>query len=299
MELNKTKKWFYALTTIASIFILSLGGWWLYLVFTLAHKLEKLRIPEVTGNLLYMVQWEGLSFIFVMLVLTFAMFYIFIQDRKKTQAISSFFASMTHELKTPLASIRLQGQVIAELAENLELGNNQLLKYVERLKQDTIRLENELDKSLQLSRLEKGGILNLHPVELKSFIGKLISSYDQIHFNITGSEDLEVMVDDMALRMILRNLIENTIKHNKSVSKLVDIKLIESSNKVTLEYNDHGKVFTGEIKRLGNLFYKHESPSGSGIGLYLIRKLSKKMGGNFKINNHQNLSFEIELLKKI
>lgn len=298
MELNKTKKWFYALAALASIFILTLGAWWLYLVFKLANKLESLHIPEVTGNLLYMVRWEGLSFILVMLVLTFAMVYIFIQDRKKTQAISAFFASMTHELKTPLASIRLQGQVIAELVEDLKLQDNKLLKYVERLKQDTTRLENELDKSLQLSRLEKGGILNLHPVAVKDFLNRFTIPYKDIEFYIKGENPL-IMADDMALQMIIRNLIDNTLKHNKYNKKVVTINITESNNKVLIIYRDNGDHFSGEIKKLGSLFYKHNSPSGSGIGLYLIKKLTKKMGGSFKVSLDNSLKFQIELTKKI
>lgn len=299
MELNKTKKWFYAFAALGSLFILSLGGWWLYLVFKLANKLESLHVPEVTGNLPYMIKWEGISFIIVMLILTFSMLYIFIQDRKKTQAISAFFASMTHELKTPLASIRLQGQVIAELVEDLKLDNNNLLKYVERLKQDTIRLENELDKSLQLSRLEKGGVLNLHPVELKTFLNRILENYAKISFQVSGSDQSIIMADEIALSMILRNLIENTLKHNKSEQKKVEIKIDEIGNKVIFTFQDNGDVFSGDFKRLGSLFYKHASPSGSGIGLYLIKKLSLKMGGNFKIFQESSLRFQIEFLKKL
>lgn len=298
MELNKTKRWFYAITTVAALFILSLGAWWLYLIFKLANILEGLNISELTGNLLYMVKWEGISFILVMLVLTFFMLYIFIQDRKKTQAISAFFASLTHELKTPLASIRLQGQVIAELIEELKLNDSKLLKYIERLTQDTIRLENELDRSLQLSRLEKGGVLNLHPVNLNEYIIKLIKLYPTIEFKLDFKNNCIIMADELALKMILRNLVENTIKHNKKSAKTIHIEIFEKANKVIFTYFDNGDFFSGELNKLGNLFYKHLSPSGSGIGLYLIKKLTKSMGGSFKIFQTQVLHFQIDFIKQ-
>ena len=69
--------------------------------------------------------------------------YVFM-DQRKSHAISAFFASLGHELKTPLASIRLQGQVISELAADRE----DLAPYLERLNEDTEKLEIELEKIL-------------------------------------------------------------------------------------------------------------------------------------------------------
>ena len=311
MELNKTKKWFYGLTALAVFFILALGGWWLFLVFKLANKLESIHIPELTGNLIYMIQWEGLTFIVMLLVLGAALLYIFIQDHRKTQAISSFFASMTHELKTPLASIRLQAQVIADLIEDLNQDTNnnfnptnqQLTKYAQRLNQDTIRLENELDKSLQLSRLEKGGVLNLDSICLANYLENLSKQYKDISFHIQfapqGQEDFMIQADEIAFKMILRNLVENTIRHNPKLEheKQVTISISSKGNKILMQYFDNGVPFSGNLSKLGKLFYKHNSPKGSGIGLYLIRKLCHKMGGSFKISNADRLIFSLEFIR--
>lgn len=303
MELNKTKKWFYAITALAVIFILALGGWWLFLVFKLANKLESMHIPELTGNLVYMIQWEGFTFFSMLLILGSAILYIFIQDHRKTLSISSFFASMTHELKTPLASIRLQAQVIADLVDDLELPSSQLEKYVHRLNEDTVRLENELDKSLQLARLEKGGVLNLTTICLEEFIEDMAScyksSYKDISFNITYKENLMILADEFALRMILRNLIENTLRHCHKDEKKVTIKIHSSQKKIQMSYSDNGMPFTGDKKKLGQLFYKYKSPKGSGIGLYLIKRLTEKMGGSFKISNTNQLMFTLDFLKEI
>jgi signal transduction histidine kinase len=294
MELNKTKKWFYGLTGLAVVFILALGSWWLYLVFKLANKLSELHIPELTGNLIYMVQWEGFTFIVMLLILGTALLYIFIQDHKKTQAISAFFASMTHELKTPLASIRLQGQVIADLVDDLNLPDNQLQKYVTRLKEDTGRLEHELDKSLQLSRLEKGGNLNLHPVDIVVFLQQISKDYSQLKVNLP-QRDHTVMADEFALKMIFRNLLENTIKHSKVENMEATIELEPQGNQVTITYFDNGVGFSGDATKLGQLFYKHNSPKGSGIGLYLVKKLCINMGGTFKVTHDKTLNFVIKL----
>lgn len=91
--------------------------------------------------------------------------------------------------------------------------------------------------------------------------------------------------------MIIRNLIENTLRHTDS--KEVEISILPMKNEISLNYNDHGSRFDGDLSQLGNLFYKYNSPKGSGLGLYLIRRLTQKMGGEFKINNEKSLSFSL------
>lgn len=293
MELNKTKRWIYLGSIFSVAFVFLLGSWWLYLVFKLATRLSELNIPELKGNLVYMVQWEGITFIVALFLITAAHVYMFFLDQKKTRALSAFFASMGHELKTPLASIRLQGQVIADLATDLP-GHEKLTKYIDRLKEDTERLENELEKSLQLSRLEIGGNLNQVDIELVPFIRKLAEQYP-LTIDLKDDQSAIVKADEQALTTIFRNLFENTIRHNSTQSPSCQVQLLHDGLYVTIQYVDNAH-FEGNLKRLGQLFYKHNSPKGSGVGLYLIRKLCHKMSGSLTIKQKEDsLQFIIKL----
>ena len=239
-----------------------------------------------------MVQWEGLTFLLSLLTLLITLIYIYFQDIKKTRALQNFFASLTHELKTPLASMRLNAEVLEELIEGVEFS-----KYTQRLKQDALRLENELDKSLHLSRLEKGGLLNLTSIDLISFIDHQFKRYSHIPYTIEGeSSEFNIMADEYALSIMMRNLIDNSLRHNKELKNIV-IKLSQNHDKIFMSYNDQGEAFSGNIKNLGKLFYKHSSPKGSGIGLYLIKKLSSKMKAKFTIHHEKNLIFSFEFTK--
>lgn len=295
MELDKTNKWFYFLTSFAVVFILTLGAWWLYLFFKLANKLEEYDLAATEGNLVLMLQWEGVTFFILLISLGCALFYVFFQDHKKTRSLQAFFSSLTHELKTPLASIRLQSQVLNDFLENQDIDQKQkqqLRKYTERLQDDSIRLENELDRHLQLSRVEKNAPLNLKNTNLKSLIDSEVSKYSDLHFKISCKEpNIDIEVDEFAFSMIIRNLIENTLKHSNS--KNIDIEIDADDQLVSIIYNDHNQNFTGDLTQLGKLFYKHNSPKGSGIGLYLIKKLCKLMNGNFLITNENSLLFTI------
>jgi signal transduction histidine kinase len=269
----------------------ALGAWWFYLVSTFGSRIEQVVINNpgigIRPNIVRMLKWETSAFVLFMMLLSFSFLIVYLKDQKKTKALQDFFASLTHELKTPLASIRLQSEVITDLADNKSLSN-----LTQRLIEDTTNLEVQMDKILQLSRLERGGKLNLTPVELTPLLKKVIKSlnYD-IEFEIDSSSDREVFADEFATELILKNLIENTKNH--SDSKLVKVEISETEIGVTFIYSDSGS-FNGDITKLGDLFYKHDSKKGSGIGLYLIKKFMKLMNGQAVFSNESGLSTTLE-----
>ena len=94
------------------------------------------------------------------------------------------------------------------------------------------------------------------------------------------------------MKTVFKNLAENTIRHNPSKSiRMAQIQITEKENMVEIIYNDHGAPFTGDINKLWKLFYKHESQIGSGIGLYIMKHLLKKMKGSLEIKTQPNLIF--------
>lgn len=293
MEL-RTRKWFYSLTLLWVVMLLGLGSWWLYLVFKLHSIISKLDSPLVgeESRFLNMMRWEG-SFFFIFLVLLGgSLFYMYFRDMKKSKAMQAFFASLSHELKTPLASMRLQAEVIKDLIEDETHSHDQLSSLTKRLIEDTYKLESELEKSLQLSRIEQEGSLTLHPVSLERYLKKHLQKIDvPVELKINESAQ-EVLADELALTVIFRNLFENTIRHNKNVSKVL-ITAKKTTEGVVIVYDDFGEQFKGQIQRLGELFYKFNSSKGTGVGLYLIKNLMKKMNGSFEILNHDRLRFKL------
>ena len=302
MELNRFKSGYYFLILIPVGVLFLLGSWWLFLVFKLASRLNELNHPLMEGNLIKMVKWEGASFIALLFFLTVALFWIYFQDFKKNQAMQAFFASLTHELKSPLASINLQAQVLREVIASMELSDSdrkKLSRYMERLDIESTRLEDQLDNHLQLSRIERDAPLNMREIPLKSFVQQQVERYrKQIDFDIDISSDLLISGDDYGVQIVFRNLIENTLKHRKSTSSAATIIAKTKTDKIEVIYNDHGSEYTGDKKRLGQLFFKHNSPQGTGIGIYLVKKLMNKMNGDLEINSTENLIFKLTFLSK-
>ncbi len=296
MELNKTRRWFYGLTLLWVFMLLGLGSWWLFLVFKLHTTLSGLNLPELgsQSRFLNMMKWEG-SFFFIFLVLLGAsLFYMYFRDMQKTKAMQAFFSSLSHELKTPLASMHLQVEVIKDLIEDESHSHEQLSNLAARLIEDTNKLETELEKSLQLSRIEQDGTLTLVPISLERYLKRhqqKLATQLKIELDITD-EAKAVMADELALNVIFRNLFENTLRHNPE-SKAVTIMANKIGPHVELIYDDQGKKFEGNIQRLGDLFYKFDSTKGSGIGLYLIKNLMRKMNGSFEIVNDKRLQLKL------
>lgn len=279
-----------------------LGSWWLFLVFKLASKLNELNHPLMEGNLIKMVQWEGASFMTLLFLLTIGLFWIYLQDYKKNKSLQAFFASLTHELKSPLASINLQAQVLSEAIEEIKLNpdeHQKLKKYITRLNQESTRLEDQLDNHLQLSRVERDAPINMRSIDLESFIQLQLKRYsDRVKWNLNIPKDTEILADDYGLQIVFRNLIENTIKHSSKNNPEIEISSEENHNYLTIKYFDHGPEFTGSPSKLTTLFYKHNSPKGTGIGLYLVNKLMLKMKGKLEIESTNGLVFFLTFLKK-
>ena len=300
MELNKTKPGYYILILSFVGMVFALGSWWLYLVFKLAVRLQDLNHPLLQGNLISMIKWEGVTFFLLLLGLMITLVYVYFQDFRKTKSMKAFFASLTHELKTPLASIKLQTQVLQEKLDHIKLSQddkNAVEILTMRLISDGQRLEDQLDNHLQLSRVERKAQLNLRELPILSIIQNEHKRYaDKIQLKTNGLNLKDkIYADDFAIQTIFRNLFENAIKHSGSPEPEL---IVEKIGPHHFCISDNGNDFSGDPEKLGQLFYKHNSPKGSGIGLFLIQRLTSQMGGELKIETSPQLKFHLTFQNK-
>ncbi|WP_372653681.1 sensor histidine kinase [Halobacteriovorax sp.] len=289
------------LTTLLVGTTLALAIWWTYLLYVFGDKLEVITqsIPDIGfgSNIIRMLKWEASTFIILILFLTISFLIVFFKDHRKTKALQSFFASLTHELKTPLASIRLQSEVITDVAETL--NSERLVKLTSRLIEDTANLETQMDKILQLSRLERGGTLNLKPIDLLTLVNKISNNYKNTYeVKVVHGNSYEVLGDELAVELSLKNLFENTKNHTSSEIVQITIDEIKDLKQISLEYKDQG-TFTGDRSKLGTIFYKHNSKKGSGIGLYLIMKFMGLMNGKISFGGVNSLETTLTFNKVI
>jgi len=271
------------------LYVLAMGAWWGRLVLKQSNRIATLEKSAGLGDQAAsdhwartqtMVHWEGAFYFALLLVITGGMIWLFFRDEKRTRGLQGFFASVTHELRTPLTSIRLQAESIAE---NMSEQPEQKI-LVERLLQDTLRLESQVERTLELARVEGGGRVFTQSLRVKPWIERLLQSWqsaygDQVSFKVE-LQDLVIDGDSSAIQVILRNLIENSIRHSKVEKIVITIRSVVNSEGVTLSFLDNGKSFDGDLSRLGDIFYKGKNSQGAGVGLYLVSVLMERMGGS-------------------
>ena len=274
------------------VIILVLGFWWGTLLLRQSARIATLSVEagvpqsEAFAELArtqHMLQWESGSFLVFLLTLSGALFWFYWRDMQRARGTQAFFAALTHELRTPLTSVRLQSEAIAAGEPTQEL--------VERLLADTHRLESQIDKTLELARIEGGGALAEQAIRLDPWLDRVLQGIvategDAVQLSVQLAPGLPaIRGDTAALQLILRNLIENAARHGDRDPIHVTVAVSNVNGDVQIHVRDDGRGFEGDPARLGRLFQRGSSSRGTGVGLYLVRVLMERMGGKVEFSD--------------
>ncbi len=252
-----------------------------------------------TQNMLY---WESATFFVFLIASMMLFFWLYWSDMKRARSTQAFFASVTHELRTPLTSIRLQAESLADQVSREQNPSRHLL--AERLLEDTTRLELQVERLLELARVEGGGQVVTQPIDLKLIVDRFIKSWkqtfgtsqNQSRFEIKNLlQNEQIEADPIAFQVILKNLLDNSIKHSQKEIVSVSIDAVKTDDHVVVTFKDNNDHFSGDPAELGILFKKGPSSHGTGVGLYLIKMLMTKMGGNASFHADPKSGFEVRL----
>jgi signal transduction histidine kinase len=259
------------------IFTVTLTAWWLVFGLRQLDLLNQSNL-EAAGQLhrhYQMLLWEGGILIASLIGGGLALFYFARREQKRHAQVEEFFAAFTHDAKTALASLRLQAE---SLQEDFAGAPNPLL---DRLLRDTLRLQLQLENSLFLVNLTRGKFF-LEPISLSSCIDNLSRHWPDL--NITRSGDAVVTADARALESVLTNLIQNAVTHGNASALDINVEAI-TRGRTAIRIADNGRGFSGDFNQLGKLFVRHGRGSGSGVGLYIVRQLVKRMNGDIEFES--------------
>ncbi len=265
------------------VFTVTLAGWWL--IFGL-RQLDLINQSNLEGAIqlhrhYQMLLWEGGILIASLIGGGLALFYFAKREQKRHAQVEEFFAAFTHDAKTALASLRLQAE---SLQEDNAAEPNPLL---DRLLRDTLRLQLQLENSLFLVNLTRGKFY-LEPISLSSCIDNLSRHWPDLTIRQRG--DAVVIADARALESVLTNLIQNAVTHGNATEIAIDI-VSDRKGRSSVRIADNGRGFSGDFNQLGKLFVRHGRGSGSGVGLYIVRELVKRMNGELEFENRPEAGF--------
>jgi signal transduction histidine kinase len=270
-------------------FTVTLAVWWLIFGLRQLELLSQFHVEQSDQLQRHyqMLLWEGGILIASLLGGGLALFYYARREQKRHRQVEEFFAAFTHDAKTALASLRLQAE---SLKEDLGANPSPLL---DRLLQDTLRLQLQLENSLALVNLPTGRLLN-EPVRIGHIVDAL--RYHWPDLAIIDRGDGVVRGDTRALESVMMNLIHNAVKHGEATEIRISTEP-RGSGRTILRVADNGKGFSGDFRQLGQLFVRHARGSGSGVGLYISSQLAKRMNAtlNFAPGPHEGFVAELDL----
>lgn len=191
-------------------------------------------------------------------------------------------AGISHDLRTPLARLRLETELsVADTEARANMAT------------DIAQLDAIIGKFLEYARPDK---VDLTSITLREVIDACLFSFrnrPDMRINLDLSDDLVVLADAVELGRVINNLLENAGRYGKSVDTgvaLVDIAAKARDKWVLLRVRDHGiGVSEGQLDNLTKPFYRGEAArtaaNGAGLGLAIVEKIVLRMGGTFVLSN--------------
>ena len=271
-----------AITVLLSIALLA--GWSLLL----GQKIN--RSVDIAGDV-WLLVLGALSFVLIIVVLVLFVVSLargIIEVRKQDM----FIDSVTHELKSPLASLQLCLETLGR--EGLDDAAREQLRHM--MREDVDRLRAFIDDVLEANRLSyaRPGTLNLSDVPLAELAEQCAQAVRNRHrlgpdeVSIDVDPDLVLTTDRSALEIVVNNLIDNAAKYSDRPARVKVLGRRDSDEKVRLEVSDDGiGIDRKNLKRVFHRFYRVEDQEvrqrrGTGLGLFVVWALVQQLGGEVK-----------------
>ena len=211
-----------------------------------------------------------------------------LREIRRNEQHDAFLNAVTHELKTPIASI----QLYLETLKTREVTEDKRREFYDIMLSDSNRLLNTVEQVLQAGRTrERSRLLNISEINLENLLKESVeivrSRYNlnenSIEFASTENS-VKVSGDFAELQTVFTNLLDNAVKYSEDEIK-VFIKVQVNDKKVETHITDAGVGLSSkELKRIFRRFYRvpnlsTEKAKGTGLGLYIVRAIVKKHSG--------------------
>lgn len=213
------------------------------------------------------------------------------EEKKLDEAKSSFIASASHQLRTPLTTIRWYTEMLSK-GDAGPLSKDQQV-FLAKIYNGVLRLNEALSILLSLARIEGGGV-KINPVKtnLIKFTNEVIKSLALllrekkiiIKINAVEKNLPEVLIDQAMLNQVVTNLLSNAIRYTDNKGR-IEISIAVLGNSVVYLIKDDGiGIPQDQQKNIFNKFFRAENavnkiPDGNGIGLTLVKNLVEFLKG--------------------
>lgn len=273
--------------------------WWGYHIIDLSKQNAS---QQEESRIILMIVSEGIVFLIVLILGIFKLHKSIKHELMLSINQNNFLLSVTHELKTPISSIKLYLQTL----QKRNISEVKQADIIDKTLFQNEQLEHLINNILNATRLEYKK-LSLHKeimdvsAYLKSILNRYEKQYDHLQFKDEIQEKISYEVDPFIIETILNNLIENAIKYAEKGGEItIGLSL---KNQLKIYVKDNGAGVPPEAqKNIFKKFYRHgnedtRTQKGSGLGLFIVNEFSKLHHGQLKYydNKPKGAVFELTL----
>lgn len=296
---------FYLLVT----YILVQFAWWAYLMIDLKQEVQaqKLEIASLSGDEalantiqenasgpFWMVIGEGGVFLLILGLGIMQIRRSYKKELALAQQQQNFLMSVTHELKSPIASVKLWLQTL----QRRNLPEEQREDILQKTVKDTDRLHQLVENILTATRIENSAIpVHKEKTNISALIKEQLTSASETigkshptELDIAGNIYMDA--DPAAINSIVLNLYENAVKYSDS-GEPINVKLQSGGEGIVFSVADHGKGISSKDRdRIFEKFFRAgdeatRTTKGTGLGLYIVRKLASQHNGTVNATANQ------------
>jgi signal transduction histidine kinase len=254
-------------------------SWFMKSHLKLRAMAEKYSPELLQGGTDWFILVEGILLLCAILAGVYVIFLYWQRQAALYRAQHNFIAQVTHELKSPLASLQLHIETIRRHRPSAE----KMSTFIDTMLGDTDRLDTLINNLLSAQRLEqKGPKLTLK----RNNLSECVTSYFRNHqFSLPKAGTMELKItpglyadmDTEALETVFRNLLENAVLYASGPPDILVI-LEQNGRRANLTFSDRGKgIDKKDQKKVFQMFYRGKHPGetirGSGLGLFIVRAI--------------------------
>jgi len=236
-------------------------------------------VPLVVGIIFFGVIIAGLVLNTIFLV----------REIRRNEQQDSFLNAVTHELKTPITSIRLY----LETLERRQLDEGQRRNFYRVMLEDADRLLGTVEQVLKAGEVRGKAEKNWEDVDFSALVREAVELArlrhalppEALHFSSESPADILLLGNPVELRTMVANLLENAVKYSGQQREIVVEVLTPDMDTVLLRVKDNGVgIPRAELKRIFKRFYRvhsraTEQVKGTGLGLFIVRSIIRRHGG--------------------
>jgi signal transduction histidine kinase len=196
----------------------------------------------------------------------------------------NFINNFTHELKTPVTSLKLYLDTFAKY----NLSRDDQIKYIGFMIQDVDRLLDNINRILNLARIESSSYWKeFEKADLvdavQQFYKRNADLFPNCDIRIHNSvgKPLFYPINPPLFDMFLMNIMTNAVKYNESATPRVDVRFIARKKRLDIQFEDNGiGIDKAEVKKIFRIFYQightdNMTAKGGGLGLYMASQIAK------------------------